>query len=221
MILSKTNVGQKVNPIGFRVGIIKDWPSKWFSDNKRKYRNFFLSDVKIRKFLKKKLKNSALALIEIERQADKAKIILHSSRPGMIIGRAGIGIENLKKELQKIIPKTKFEIILREVKNPESNATILTQIIAEQIEKRIGYRRAAKKAIERAFESPGVLGVKIMISGRLDGVEIARQEWFARGKLPLHTLRADIDFAKAEAYTTYGTVGIKTWIYKGEVFKKS
>ncbi|MEW6407399.1 MAG: 30S ribosomal protein S3 [Patescibacteria group bacterium] len=212
-------MGQKVNPISFRLGVIKNWPSKWFSDNKRKYRNFFLSDVKIRKFLEKKLKNSALALVEIERQADKAKIILHSSRPGMIIGRAGIGIESLKKELQKIIPKIKFEIILREVKEPESNAAILTQTIVEQIEKRIGYRRAAKKAIERASESAGVLGVKIMISGRLDGVEIARQEWFARGKLPLHTLRADVDFAKAQAYTTYGTVGIKTWIYKGEVFK--
>lgn len=212
-------MGQKVNPISFRLGVIKNWPSRWFSDNKRKYRDFLLLDIKIRKFLQKKLKNCALALIEIERQTDKVKIILHSSRPGMIIGRAGVGIEGLKKELKKIIPKIKFEIILQEVKKPESNAAILTQMIAEQIEKRIGYRRAAKKAIERAAESAGVLGIKIMISGRLDGVEIARQEWFARGKLPLHTLRADVDFAKAEAHTTYGTVGIKTWIYKGEVFK--
>jgi small subunit ribosomal protein S3 len=212
-------VGHKVDPLALRLGIIKNWSSKWFSDNKKKYRDFLFLDIKIRKFLQKKLRNSGLAMVEIERQADKIKIILHSSRPGVIIGRAGVGIENLKKELQKIMPKIKFEITLQEIKNPESSAAILTQSIAEQIEKRIGYRRAAKKALERTSEASGVLGVKIMLSGRLDGNEIARQEWFAKGKLPLHTLRADVDFAKAEAHTTYGAVGIKVWIYKGEVFK--
>jgi len=215
-------MGHKISPTSFRLGITTDWQSKWFSDNKKKYRQSFLTDIKLRNFIKNKLRNAGLALCEIERQADKIKIILHSSRPGVIIGRAGVGIDSLKKELQSKVlkkDKSKIEISIQEIKNPESNAAILSQIIAEQIEKRISYRRVAKKALEKAIESPGVLGVKIMIGGRLDGTEIARTEWFAKGKLPLHTLRADIDFAKAEAYTTYGVVGIKVWIDKGEVFK--
>jgi small subunit ribosomal protein S3 len=211
-------MGQKVSPTSFRLGVINTWNSRWFSGAK-KYRNYFLQDIELKKIISKKLRNAGVAACEIERGPQNIKFTIFSSRPGVIIGRAGSGIEELKKEITKRISKNiKVEININEIKNPEENAVLVAQMIAEQIEKRIPYRRAIKKAIDRSIQSRGVHGVKAMVAGRLDGTEIAREEWLSRGKIPLQTLRANIDFAKAEAYTTYGTVGIKVWIYKGEVF---
>lgn len=214
-------MGQKVNPISFRTGIIRDWQSKWFFDNKKEYREFLLEDLKIRRFLEKKLKNASLALCEIERERDIIKINLYSSRPGVIIGRGGAGIEDLKKEVEEQVKrKVRIEINIQEVRNPEASAAIMARFLADQIEKRMPFRRASKKILEKIMEAAGVYGAKIKIAGRLDGSEIARSEGFSKGKLPLHTLRADVDFAKVEAHMTYGTIGIKIWIYKGEVFKE-
>lgn len=213
-------MAQKVSPISFRLGINKTWKSKWFSDIKKKYRHNVLEDIKLRQVIRKKLKHAAVATCEIDRGPEIVKLTIHSSRPGVIIGRNGVGTEELKKEIQKLVGKDKkVEISIQEIKNPESNAALIAQIMAEQIEKRISYRRVMKRAIDRAIQSEEVKGVKVMVSGRLDGVDIARSEWLARGKIPLHTLRANVNFAEAEAFTTYGVVGIKVWIYKGEVFK--
>lgn len=212
-------MGQKVSPISFRIGINKTWNSKWFSGPK-KYRDYFLQDIKLRQLISKKLRNAGVAACEIERGPQVVRLNIWSSRPGIIIGRAGKGIEELKKELIQLLPKnTNLEINISEIRNPEENAALVAQMIAEQLEKRIPYRRAMKRAIERSMESKNVRGIKVMISGRLDGTEIARSEWLAQGKIPLQTLRSNIDFAKAEAYTTYGVVGVKVWIYKGEIFK--
>lgn len=214
-------MGQKVNPVGLRTGIIRDWQSKWFFDNKKDYREFLLEDLKIRRFLEKRLQNASLALCEIERERDIIRINLYSSRPGVIIGRGGAGIEDLRKEVQKQVKrKVRIEVNIQEIRNPESNAAIMARFLADQIEKRMPYRRASKKTLEKMIEATGVFGAKIKIAGRLDGSEIARSEWFSKGKLPLHTLRADVDFAKVEAHMTYGAIGIKVWIYKGEVFKE-
>lgn len=215
-------MGQKVNPISFRLGVSKTSSSKWFSHDKKRYREYLLSDIQLKKVVLGKLKNAGVARCEIERSPQLVKLVIYSSRPGIIIGRNGVGIEELKKELKKKVSKNeKIEINIQEVKNPESNAMLVAQMLAEQIEKRISYRRAMKRALDRSYQSPEVKGIKIMISGRLDGAEIARTEWLAKGMIPLQTLRADIDFAKTEAYTTYGVVGIKVWIYKGEVFEQS
>ncbi len=211
-------MGQKVSPISFRLGIIKTWSSKWFSD-KKKYRKNFLNDVKIEKFILNKLKNAAISRIEIERSPQAIKINIFSSRPGIIIGRGGTGIEELKKEIEKIVNE-KININIQEVKNPEADAAIVGYVMAEQLEKRISFRRVIKQAIDRSMSAAGVKGIKVMVSGRLDGSEMSRREWLAEGSMPLHTLRANIDFATARAYTTYGVIGIKVWIYKGEVFSK-
>lgn len=214
-------MGQKINPVGLRTGIIRDWQSKWFFGNKKDYREFLLEDLKIRRFLEKRLQNASLALCEIERERDIIRINLYSSRPGVIIGRGGAGIEDLRKEVQKQVKrKVRIEINIQEIRNPEGNAAIMARFLADQIEKRMPYRRASKKTLEKMIEATGVFGAKIKIAGRLDGSEIARSEWFSKGKLPLHTLRADVDFAKVEAHMTYGAIGIKVWIYKGEVFKE-
>lgn len=213
-------MGQKISPISFRVGVIKTWNSKWFSDAK-KYRNYFLQDIQLRRYISKKLRNMGISACEIERGPQAIKLNIWSSRPGVIIGRAGKGIEELKKELSKLTPKkVNLEVNISEIRNAEENAALVAQTIAEQIEKRIPYRRAMKRALDRSMQSKNVRGIKVMIAGRLDGTEIARSEWLAKGKIPLQTLRANIDFAKAEAHTTYGTVGIKVWIYKGEVFEE-
>lgn len=215
-------MGHKVNPIGLRIGINKTWNSKWFSRG-NKYRKYFLEDVKIREFIYKKLKNAGVARCEIERGPGILKVNIYSSRPGIIIGRSGVGVEELKKDIKGLISdkKLKVEININEIKKPEENANVVAQIIAEQIEKRISYRRVLKKAIERSMQSGNVEGIKVMVAGRLDGVDIARREWLSEGKIPLHTLRANVDFAKYNAHTTYGVIGIKVWIYKGEVFNKS
>lgn len=207
-------MGQKINPTSLRVGINKDWKSKWFSI--RSYQAFLKEDVAIRTFLKKKLKQMSVDRVVIERSPDVLSVIVATARPGLIIGRAGTGIEELKKALTRIVKrKTSIRIDIQEVKSPESSAAIMAESMVEQIEKRIQYRRILKQTLAKIMTSRDVKGAKVTLSGRLDGKEIARTEHLEQGSLPLQTLRADIDYARATAFTTYGTVGIKVWIYKG------
>jgi small subunit ribosomal protein S3 len=208
-------MGQKVNPIGLRLGINKTWKSVWCS--KKEYANLLHEDLKITKFIKKELKNAGVADVVIERPQGKINVNIYVLRPGMVIGRQGRGIENLKKGIEKI---TNLQVSLNvvEVKNPELSAELVAQSIASQIEKRISYRRAAKKAIERTMRA-GALGIKVRISGRLAGAEIARSEVFSQGRMPLHTLRSDIDYAYVPAFTKYGVIGVRVWIYKGDIFE--
>jgi small subunit ribosomal protein S3 len=215
-------MGQKVHPTAFRTGIIFDWKSRWF--NKKKYQEYLAEDVKIREFIFSKLNKSGLGKVEIERAANAVRIIIFTSRPGLIIGRGGAGVEQLRAELQKIIaksqPKEKIELRLEieEIKQAESFAPIVAQNIAEQLEKRMPYRRVIKQTLEKVLQGKTVQGAKIMVKGRLDGSEIARKEWLAKGRIPLQTLRANIDFGWATAHTTFGTIGIKVWVYKGDIF---
>jgi len=210
-------MGQKISPTSFRIGINKDWASRWFGF--RKYKEYLKDDVAVRNFLNKKLKNMAVDRIEFERGADSMNIFIYTARPGLIIGRGGTGVEELKLSVRKLLKKKiGVRIEIQEIKNPEGSASITAESITDQIEKRMPYRRIMKQTIFRVMSSKDVKGVKIQISGRLDGAEIARSEHLEEGSLPLQTLRADIDFAKSTAITTYGTVGIKVWIYKGEVF---
>jgi small subunit ribosomal protein S3 len=209
-------VGQKTNPIGFRIGVNKTWKSRWYSV--REYKHFLLEDLKLRKFLKEKVSHAGISRIEIERVANKAKINIHAARPGIVIGKKGTGIEQLKAEAQKI---TKSEIFINilEVRKAEADAQLIAENICDQLQKRVAFRRAMKKAMSQAFKF-GVKGIKVQCSGRLGGAEIARLERYAEGSVPLHTLRADIDYGFAEAYTTYGQIGVKVWVYKGEVYGK-
>lgn len=210
-------MGQKVSPISFKLTVNKDWKSRWFGS--KKYKEFLQEDVAVRDFLAKKLKNMSVDRIEIERGPDTLSIVVHTARPGLIIGRSGSGIEDLKAGIQKLIKrKTSIKLDVQEYKNPESSAAIMAESIAEQIEKRIPYRRVLKQSLSKIIANRIVKGAKVWISGRLDGNEIARTEHLEQGSLPLQTLRADVDFAKVTAYTTYGTVGIKVWIYKGLKF---
>lgn len=213
----RTTLGQKVHPIGFRLGYIKSWDSRWFAE--KDYPQLLIEDIKIRDYLKKKLYHAGVSKIEIERaasKAKKAKVSIWTARPGIIIGKKGVEVENLKKELQKMTQK---EIIvnIQEVKRAEVNAQLVAENVALQLERRVGFRRAMKKAVSSAVKL-GAQGIKIAVSGRLGGAEMARYEWYREGRVPLHTLRADIDFGLAEAKTTYGIIGVKTWIFKGEVF---
>lgn len=209
-------MGQKVSPIALRIGYIENWRSLWYAD-KREYARNVIEDHKIRKFIKERFAQAAVSKVVIERLADKTKIIIHTARPGVIIGRRGADIDRLKAELGKISSK-EIAIIPREIKNPASEAQLVAQNVAFQLEKRIAFRRAMKRAIDQSMNS-GVEGIKIRCAGRLNGVEIARQESYQEGKLPLHTFRAKIDFGFAEAKTTYGILGIKVWINKGEIIK--
>lgn len=209
-------MGQKVSPIALRLGYIEDWRSLWYADKKEYARNI-IEDHKIRKFIKKNFAQAAVAKVVIERLADKTKIIIHTARPGVIIGRRGADIDRLKAELGKISTK-EIAIDPREIKNPLAEAQLVAQNVAFQLEKRIAFRRAMKRAIDQSMMS-GIEGIKIRCAGRLNGVEIARQESYQEGKLPLHTFRAKIDFGFAEAKTTYGILGIKVWINKGEIIK--
>jgi len=212
-------MGQKVNPFLYRLGIIRDWRSKWF--NSGKYKEYLKNDVELRGFLEKRLAKAAVADIIIERFANMVVINIYSSRPGVIIGREGMGVDELKTEIVKRIKeKTELKLNVIEVRNPELVAKLVAQSIAEQIEKRIPFRRTIKKAVERTMQNKKAKGMKVAISGRLDGAEMSRTEWISEGKIPSQTLRADIDFSKYNAYTTYGVVGIKVWIYKGEIFEK-
>jgi SSU ribosomal protein S3P len=207
-------MGQKVNPHGLRIGIIKDWDTKWYA-GKKDFSSFLVEDFKIRKYIKNKLYVAGIARIEIERAAAKIKINIHTARPGIIIGKQGAGIEALRKELEKMTGKSVL-INITEIKTPELSAQLVAENIASQLEKRISFRRAMKQAMSRAMKL-GAKGIKTQVSGRLGGAEIARTEHYHEGTIPLQTLRADIDYGFAEADTTYGKIGVKVWIYKGEV----
>ena len=207
-------MGQKVNPKGFRVGVIRDWDSRWYA--RKEYSDYLLEDYKIRKYLKSKLYASGISRVEIERAAaGRVKVNIFTAKPGIVIGRGGAEVEALKVQLEKMTGK-KVNIYINEVKKPELDAQLVAESVAAALEKRIGYRRAMKQAMGRTMRL-GAGGIKLMCAGRLGGAEIARTEWVSEGKVPLHTLRADIDYATAEANTTYGKIGVKCWIYKGEV----
>ncbi len=207
-------MGQKVNPHGLRVGIIKDWDSRWFADDDS-FSDNLVEDYKIREFLKKKLYHAGVSKIEIERSADRVKVIVYTAKPGVVIGRGGSEIEKLKGELAKYSEK-KVLVYIKEVKRPDSDAQLVAENIAGQLENRISFRRAMKSCMGRAMKA-GAKGIKTACSGRLGGADMARTEFYSEGNIPLQTLRADIDYGFAEANTTYGKIGVKTWIYHGEV----
>jgi len=210
-------MGQKISPISLRVGITKDWKSRWFGG--RKYAKYLKDDLKVRKFLDGKLKNMGIDKIELERGTDALNVIIYTSRPGFLIGRGGAGVEELKVSIHKLLKgKIAIRLEIQEIKNPELSAKIMAESIVEQIEKRIPYRRIMKQTLSKIIANRLSGGAKIAIGGRLDGAEIARSEHLESGSLPLQTLRADIDFARATAITTYGTIGVKVWIYKGLVW---
>ncbi len=213
-------MGQKVNPHGLRVGVIKDWDSRWYAE--KDFADLLVEDHKIREFLKKKLYSAGISKIEIERASDRVKVIIFTAKPGVIIGKGGQGIEDLKGELAKLTDK-KLVVDIKEVKRPDREAQLVAENIAQQLENRTSFRRAMKSCMSRSMKENGVFGIKAMCSGRLGGADIARSESYSEGTIPLQTLRADIDYGFAEADTTYGKVGVKVWVYKGEVLpsKKS
>lgn len=206
-------MGQKVHPIGFRLGINRTWDSRWFSGNE--YSGFVYEDFRIRKFLKKRLYQAGVSRIEIERAAKKVRIRIHTARPGLVIGKKGSEIENLKKDLEKLV-KREVLIDIQEVRKPEVNAQLVAENVALQLVRRIAFRRAMKKAVSSALRF-GAQGIKIACAGRLGGAEMARREWYRKGRVPLHTIRADIDYGFAEAFTTYGVIGVKVTIFNGEI----
>jgi small subunit ribosomal protein S3 len=210
-------MGQKVNPIGFRLAVKKNWSSKWFSNSKN-FSGLLLNDIKVRAFLNKKLVNAAVSKIIIERPAKNAKITIFSARPGIVIGKKGEDVEKLRLAVSKIagVPA---QINIAEVRKPEMDAQLVADSIASQLERRVMFRRAMKRAVQNAMRL-GAKGIKVQVSGRLGGADIARAEWYREGRVPLHTLRADIDYAIARADTTYGVIGIKVWIFKGEIIGK-
>jgi small subunit ribosomal protein S3 len=208
-------MGQKIHPIGFRLSVQKNWSSRWYANSKN-FPEMLNSDIKVRSFLKKKLANAAVSKILIERPAKNAKITIYSARPGIVIGKKGEDIESLRSSLQGLMG-VPVHLNIEEVRKPELDATLIAESIAQQLEKRVMFRRAMKRAMQNAMRL-GAQGIKIMSSGRLNGIEIARTEWYREGRVPLHTLRADIDYGVAEASTTYGIIGIKVWVFKGEVF---
>jgi len=212
-------MGKKINPTSLRIGITTNWKSRWF--NGKNYTKNLKEDVLIRSFVAKRWKDAAIADIEIERFANIVKIIISTSRPGVLIGRGGTGIEDISKLLKKKFftgRKIDLKVEIKEIKQFEENASLVAQNVAEQLEKRMPFRRALKSALDQSEKNRNVKGIKIEISGRLGGAEMSRREWLSRGTIPLHTLRADIDYARATAYTTYGSIGVKVWIYKGEKF---
>ena len=207
-------MGQKVHPKSIRLGIVSDWNAKWYGD-KKSYQEFFLEDVKLRKFVKQKLYHAGISNIDIERVGNRINIIIHTGKPGIVIGRGGSEIENLRKSLKEIT-SSQVNIKVIEVKKPEIEAQLVAENIAQQLEKRVSFRKAVKQSVQKAMKF-GAGGIKVMVSGRLGGAEIARTEWYSEGKVPLHTLRANVVYATAEADTTYGKIGVKTWVYLGEV----
>lgn len=206
-------MGQKISPISLRIGISKDWMSKWFGG--RKYKDLLQEDFKVREFLNKKLRNLSVDKVEIERSPDTYTVAIYTARPGLIIGRSGTGAEEIKDQIRKLLNrKTNIKLDIQEFKNPETSARIMAESMAEQIEKRLPFRRIMKQTLAKILASREVKGAKVQLSGRLNGAEIARTEHLEHGNLPLQTLRADVDFSKATAYTTYGTIGVKVWIYR-------
>ncbi len=211
-------MGQKVHPIGMRLGIIKDWNSIWYAES-RNYADMLHSDMRVREFLRKKLANASVSRIQIERPANNARVIIHTARPGIVIGKKGEDIERLRFEISSMMGVI-ATVSVEEIRKPELDALLVAESVAQQIERRIMFRRAMKRAVANSMRL-GALGIKIHVSGRLNGAEIARSEWYREGRVPLHTLRADIDYGLAESNTTYGVIGVKVWIFKGEVFNTS
>jgi len=213
-------MGQKVHPIGIRLGIVKDWSSKWYADSKT-FPEYVRTDHLMRTFIKNKLKDASVSRISIERPAKKANITIHTARPGIVIGKKGEDIERLRAEISKMIDMnlSDVRINISEVRKPELDAQLVAEGIAQQLERRVMFRRAMKRAVTNTMRV-GAEGIKVKVGGRLNGAEIARSEWYREGRVPLHTLRADIDYGFAEANTTYGVIGVKVWIFKGEVFEK-
>ena len=207
-------MGQKVNPHGLRVGIIKDWDSRW--DAEADFADYLVEDNKIRKFVKDKLFSAGISKVEIERSSDRVKLIIHTAKPGVVIGRGGSAIEALKKEIQTMTTAKKVLIDIKEIKRPDKDAQLVAENIAQQLENRISFRRAMKSCMQRTMRA-GALGIKTAVSGRLGGADMARTEFYSEGNIPLQTLRANIDYGFAEAATTYGKVGVKAWVYHGEV----
>jgi small subunit ribosomal protein S3 len=212
-------MGQKINPTGFRLAVNRNWSSKWYANN-RNFAPMLAEDIKVRSFLKKKLAHASVGRVLIERPAKDARITIFSARPGVVIGKKGEEIESLKAELRRIMGVQQVHVNIEEIRKPETDAQLIADSIAQQLEKRIMFRRAMKRAMQNAMRL-GAQGVKIMSAGRLNGHEIARTEWYREGRVPLHTLRADIDYGTSEAKTSYGVIGIKVWVYKGEVMPKS
>jgi small subunit ribosomal protein S3 len=209
-------MGQKVHPRGFRLGVIEGWDSKWYAG--REYSALLHEDIRIRQFIKRRLYHAGIAKVEIERAANKAKVNVHTARPGIVIGKKGAEIEKLKGELNKLTGRDCF-INIHEVRRPDIDAQLVAENVALQLERRVAFRRAMKEAVARAMRM-GALGIRIQSSGRLGGAEIARREWYREGRVPLHTLRAEIGYGLAQAYTTYGVIGVKVWIFRGEVITR-
>ena len=208
-------MGQKVQPTGFRLGIIKDWDAKWFA-TKGEYAANLTNDIKVREYIRKKLTNAAVSKVLIERPGTETSITINTARPGIVIGKKGEEIEKLRYQLSRITGGP-VQVSVEEIRKPELDATLVAESICQQLERRIMFRRAMKRAVQNSMRL-GAKGVKVMVAGRLNGAEIARSEWYREGRVPLHTLRADIDYGVAEAHTTYGVIGVKVWIFKGEVF---
>src|SRR6187455_1989886 len=211
-------MGQKINPIGFRLAVTRNWSSRWYA-NSRTFAPMLAEDIKVRDFLKKKLAHASVGRVLIERPAKDARITIFSARPGVVIGKKGEEIEALKAELRRIMGVQQVHVNIEEIRKPEIDAQLIADSIAQQLEKRIMFRRAMKRAMQNAMRL-GAQGIKIMSAGRLNGIEIARTEWYREGRVPLHTLKADIDYGFSEAKTTYGVIGVKVWVYKGEVMPK-
>jgi len=212
-------MGQKINPIGFRLAVNRNWSSRWYASS-RQFAGMLAEDIKVRDFLKKKLAHASVGRVLIERPAKDARITIFSARPGVVIGKKGEEIEALKAELRRLMGVQQVHVNIEEIRKPEIDAQLIADSIAQQLEKRIMFRRAMKRAMQNAMRL-GAQGIKIMSSGRLNGIEIARREWYREGRVPLHTLRADIDYGTGEAKTNYGVIGIKVWVYKGEVMSKA
>jgi small subunit ribosomal protein S3 len=208
-------MGQKVHPTGIRLGIVKDWTSKWYADSKH-YANFLNSDLEVREYLKKRLSQASVSRIQIDRPASNAHITVHTARPGLVIGKKGEDIDALRGEVSRMMG-VPVHMSIEEIRKPELDAQLVAEGIAQQLERRVMFRRAMKRSVQNAMRL-GAEGIKVNIAGRLNGAEIARSEWYREGRVPLHTLRADIDYGFAEASTTYGVIGVKVWIFKGEVF---
>ncbi len=208
-------MGQKVHPTGIRIGIIKDWTSTWYADTKD-YARYLNTDLQVREYLRKKLVNASVSRIQIERPPNEIKVIIHSARPGIVIGKKGEDIERLSQEVSDMMG-VRAKVSVQEIRKPELDAALVAESVAQQIERKIMFRRAMKRAVTNTMRL-GALGIKICVAGRLNGAEIARSEWYREGRVPLHTLRADIDYGTANSNTTYGVIGVKVWIFKGEVF---
>lgn len=211
-------MGQKVHPIGIRLGIVTDWTSTWYADSKN-FADTLNKDLEVRDYIKKKLKSASVSRVQIERPANNARITIHTARPGIVIGKKGEDVEKLRNAVTKMMGNP-VSINIEEIRKPELDATLVAENVAQQLERRIMFRRAMKRAVQNAMRL-GALGIKVRVSGRLNGADIARAEWYHEGRVPLHTLRADIDYGVVEASTTYGVIGVKVWIFKGEKFEKN